>query len=79
MLVKMKKWTLYALKQDRDALLMALQKDGSVMIESEGEKKGLEGAEEVSAQLEKTGSGPAFYGAERGQGRSLSQADGTVL
>ena len=39
MLVKMKKWTLYALKQDRDALLMALQKDGSVMIESEGEKK----------------------------------------
>lgn len=55
MLVKMKKWTLYALKQDRDALLMALQKDGSVMIESEGEKKGLEGAEEVSAQLEKTG------------------------
>mgnify|MGYP000267149243 FL=1 len=55
MLVKMKKWTLYALKQDRDALLMALQKDGSVMIESEGEKKGLEGAEEVSAQLEKIG------------------------
>ena len=41
MLVKMKKWTLYALKQDRDALLMALQKDGSVMIESEGRKKAL--------------------------------------
>lgn len=79
MLVKMKKWTLYALKQDRDALLMALQKDGSVMIESERGEKGLEGAEEVSAQIGKDRSGPAFYGAERGQGRSLSQADGTVL
>ena len=78
MLVKMKKWTLYALKQDRDALLMALQKDGSVMIESEGEKKGLEGAEEVSAQLEKTGQVLRFM-AQNGAKGGLSQADGTVL
>ena len=33
MLVPMQKLTLYALKADRDALLLALQKDGSVMLE----------------------------------------------
>jgi V/A-type H+-transporting ATPase subunit I len=55
MLVKMQKLTLYALKADRDALLLALQKDGNVMLEPEGERKALPGAEAVNSQLEKTG------------------------
>lgn len=52
----MQKLTLYALKADRDALLLALQKDGSVMLEPEAGSKALPGAEAVSAQLDKTGS-----------------------
>lgn len=56
MLVPMQKLTLYALKTDRDALLLALQKDGSVMLEPEAGSKALPGAEAVSAQLDKTGS-----------------------
>lgn len=55
MLVPMQKLTLYALKADRDALLLALQKDGSVMLEPEAGSKSLPGAETVSAQLDKTG------------------------
>ncbi|WP_337617518.1 V-type ATP synthase subunit I [Acidaminococcus timonensis] len=55
MLVPMQKLTLYALKADRDALLLALQKDGSVMLELEAGSKSLPGAETVSAQLDKTG------------------------
>lgn len=55
MLVPMQKITLYALKADREALLLALQKDGSVMLEKEGESKTLPGAEEISAQLDKAG------------------------
>ncbi|WP_416182541.1 V-type ATP synthase subunit I [Acidaminococcus timonensis] len=51
----MQKLTLYALKADRDALLLALQKDGSVMLEPEAGSKSLPGAETVSAQLDKTG------------------------
>jgi V/A-type H+-transporting ATPase subunit I len=51
----MQKLTLYALKADRDALLLALQKDGSVMLEPEAGSKALPGAETVSAQLDKTG------------------------
>ena len=51
----MQKLTLYALKADRDALLLALQKDGSVMLEPEAGSKALPGAEAVSAQLDKTG------------------------
>lgn len=51
----MQKVTLYALKADRDALLLALQKDGSVMLEKENDSKALPGAEEVSAQLDKAG------------------------
>lgn len=50
----MQKLTLYALKADRDALLLALQKDGSVMLEQEEGSKALPGAEQVSAQLDKT-------------------------
>ena len=55
MLVPMQKLTLYALKADRDALLLALQKDGSVMLEPEAGSKALPGSEKVSAQLDKTG------------------------
>lgn len=55
MLVPMQKLTLYALKADRDALLLALQKDGSVMLEAEAGSRTLPGAEAVSAQLDKTG------------------------
>jgi V/A-type H+-transporting ATPase subunit I len=51
----MQKLTLYALKADRDALLLALQKDGSVMLEPEAGSRILPGAEAVSAQLDKTG------------------------
>lgn len=55
MLVPMQRLTLYALKADRDALLLALQKDGSVMLDPDGEKNNGPGAEEVNAQLEKAG------------------------
>lgn len=51
----MQKLTLYALKADRDALLLALQKDGSVMLEPEAGSRTLPGAEAISAQLDKTG------------------------
>ena len=53
MLVPMKRLTLYALKNDRDALLLALQKDGSVMLIQTDEKSALPGAEEVTGQLDK--------------------------
>ncbi|WP_296397298.1 V-type ATP synthase subunit I [uncultured Acidaminococcus sp.] len=43
------------MKADRDALLLALQKDGSVMLEPEAGSRTLPGAEAVSAQLDKTG------------------------
>ena len=60
MLVPMQKLTLYALKADRDALLLALQKDGSVMLEQEEGAKALPGAEQVSAQLDKAGQAIRF-------------------
>lgn len=53
MLVSMKKLTLYALKEDRDAILLALQKNGNVMLMSEGEKNPLAGAETISEEKEK--------------------------
>lgn len=53
MLVPMKRLTLYALKDDRDALLLALQKDGNVMFIQTDDKAALPGAEEVSSQLDK--------------------------
>lgn len=54
MLIPMKKATLFALKEDRDALLLELQKHGDLMLISDGEKKPLEGAAEVSDQLQQT-------------------------
>lgn len=53
MLVAMKKLTLYALKDDRDAILLALQKNGNVMLLQEGDKKPLAGAETISSEKEK--------------------------
>jgi len=54
MLVPVKKLTLYALKEDRDAILLALQKDGNVMLLQEGDKKPLNGAEAVTEEKERT-------------------------
>ncbi|MCI2109498.1 MAG: V-type ATP synthase subunit I [Acidaminococcaceae bacterium] len=53
MLVPMKRLTLYALKDDREALLLALQKDGNVMLIQTDDKTSLPGAEEVTSQLDK--------------------------
>ena len=53
MLVPVKKLTLYALKEDRDAILLALQKSGDVMLLQEGDKKPLAGAEAVGEEKEK--------------------------
>ena len=54
MLIAMKKATLFALKEDRDAILLALQKDGNIMLISEGEKtQALEGADKVGDQIAK--------------------------
>ncbi|MBQ0108180.1 MAG: V-type ATP synthase subunit I [Phascolarctobacterium sp.] len=54
MLIPMKKATLFALKEDRDALLLELQKHGDLMLISEGEKKPLDGAAEISDKLQQT-------------------------
>ena len=54
MLIAMKKATLFALKEDRDAILLALQKDGNIMLISEGDKtQTLEGADKVGDQIAK--------------------------
>ena len=54
MLIAMKKATLFALKEDRDAILLALQKDGNIMLISEGDKtQTLEGADKVGEQIPK--------------------------
>ena len=53
MLVPVKKLTLDALKEDRDAILLALQKSGDVMLLQEGDKKPLAGAEAVGEEKEK--------------------------
>lgn len=54
MLIPMKKVFLYALKEDREALLMELQKDGNIMLISQGDKNPLPGSAEVTDQLQKT-------------------------
>lgn len=77
MLVPMQKLTLYALKADRDALLLALQKDGSVMLEPEEGSKTLPGAEAVSAQLDKTGAVLRFL-VQNGARNSLFSQKGQV-
>ena len=83
MLVPMQKLTLYALKADRDALLLALQKDGSVMLEPEAGSKSLPGAEAVSAQLDNGAKNPLFpqkeqvsypdFLKETGEGKRLTE------
>ena len=54
MLIGMKKATLYALKEDRDAILLSLQKSGSIMLIPENEKVSLPGIEDVGTQIDKT-------------------------
>jgi len=50
----MKKAMLYALKEDRDSILLALQRGGNVMLIPSAEEKGLPGAENVGNEVEKT-------------------------
>ena len=54
MLIQMKKATLYALKEDRDSILLALQRDGNVMLIPSGDEAALPGAESVITEAEKT-------------------------
>jgi len=54
MLVPMKKAMLYALKEDRDSILLALQREGNVMLIPSAEEKVLPGAENVGNEVEKT-------------------------
>ena len=54
MLVPMKKAMLYALKEDRDSILLALQREGNIMLIPSAEEKGLPGAENVGNEVEKT-------------------------
>ena len=54
MLVPMKKAMLYALKEDRDSILLALQRGGNVMLIPSAEEKGLPGSENVGNEVEKT-------------------------
>ena len=63
MLIAMKKATLFALKEDRDAILLALQKDGNIMLISEGDKtQTLEGADKVGDQIAKAKDALKFPG-----------------
>jgi V/A-type H+-transporting ATPase subunit I len=70
MLVPVKKLTLYALKADRDAILLALQKSGNVMLLQEGDKKPLNGAEAVNEEKEKAAEALRFL-ARNGVSKSL--------
>ena len=68
MLVAMKKLTLYALKENRDAILLALQKDGNAMFVAEDEKAAaLPGAEQAANNLEKAGEALRFVSLHTGK------------
>ena len=54
MLVPMKKATLYALKDDRDAILLNLQRDGNLMLIAASDGTSLPGIAEVDNALDKT-------------------------
>jgi V/A-type H+-transporting ATPase subunit I len=53
MLVSMKKVSLYAMKEDRDAILRSLQKTGDVMFVAGNDEKALPHASEVADQAQK--------------------------
>ena len=71
------------LKKEKTAAARTLLRDAQEEARKEADAlvaKAREAAQKTVSEAEgKDRSGPAFYGAERGQGRSLSQADGTVL
>ncbi len=55
MLIAMKKASLYALKEDRAAILLALQKSGQFMVVADGDNKiALPGAEKATVEIQKT-------------------------
>ena len=54
MLVPMKKATLYALKDDREAILLNLQRDGNLMLIEATEGTALPGLTDVDSALERT-------------------------
>ena len=54
MLVPMKKATLYALKDDREAILLNLQRDGNLMLITTSDGNSLPGLTDVDSALEKT-------------------------
>ena len=72
MLVPMKKAILYALKEDRDSILLALQRDGNVMLIPAAEEKALPGAENVGNEVEKTHGAIKFMDMQVGKSSFLS-------
>ena len=67
MLVPMKKVTLYALKKDRDAILLNLQRDGNVMLISQGESSSAPGAEDLNSKVETAKGAIKFVSAHVGK------------
>ncbi len=72
MLVQMKKATLYALKEDRDSILLALQRDGNVMLIPSVDEAALPGAENVSNEAEKTNGAIKFITMHTGKSSFLT-------
>lgn len=72
MLVQMKKATLYALKEDRDSILLALQRDGNVMLIPSADEAALPGAENVSNEAEKTNDAIKFITMHAGKNSFLA-------
>ena len=60
MLIPMKKATLYALKSEREAILLALQKAGEFMLVPAQEDAGLEGLELAVQEAQKSGAAIRF-------------------
>ncbi|NCD09416.1 MAG: V-type ATP synthase subunit I [Negativicutes bacterium] len=52
MLVSMKKVTLYALKEDRAAILLNLQRDGNVMLLAQAEGTSIPGTDDLGSRVE---------------------------
>ena len=68
----MKKLTLYALKHDRDNILLNLQRDGNVMLLQAAESASLAGAEELGARVETTKGAISFVGKHGGKASLLA-------
>ena len=63
MLVSMKKVNLFAMKEDRDAILRALQKTGEVMLIPAAEEKALPGAAEAADEAQRASEAITFLDA----------------